>query len=264
MKIFRFRHCTTGLILLLMFGGVSTAQTQAPPTTDVEEEALALLRQSMVFVSKAPSFQLSAEIGFDVIQESGQKIEFGATRQVTIRRPDKARIEFTRRDGVNGAIVFDGKKLLVFNNDDKVYAQTPLEGDIDQAFDTMAEELQMPVPMRDFFANAPFEVLAEKLTSGFYVGEAVVAGIPCDHLAFRNDRVDFQIWIATGDKPLPRRFVISYRQEEGQPQFWVQFLKWDLAPEVPDTLFSTKAPEGAELIPFAILDPSLNEERGTP
>lgn len=258
-----FRYCTFTLFILLILGGVSVAATQPPPPSAVEGEALTLLKQSMDFLAAIPRFQVEAEMGFDVVQESGQKIEFGGSRQVTVLRPNKVRIGFNRRDGVNGGIIFDGKELLVFNKDEKVYAKTPLEGEVDQAFETMAKELEMPVPMRDFFSNAPFTVLSEELTSGFYVGESVVAGIPCDHLAFRNDLVDFQIWIATGDKPLPRRFVVNYRQEQGQPQFWVQFLSWNLSPDLPDTFFSTDPPQGAELIPFAIVDPSLNEERGT-
>ncbi len=260
----KVRSGVFAIVFLLIFAGVSIADTQTPPPSEIEEEALTLLKQSMEFISKTPRLQFKAEIGFDVAQESGQMIEFGGSRQVSFLRPDKVNIAFNSRDGSNGGIVFNGKELLVFDKDEKVYAKIPLEGDAGQAFDYLAEELQMQVPMRDFFSNTPFDVLAEQLTSGFYVDESVVAGTPCDHLAFRNDRVDFQIWIATGDKPLPRRFVISYRQEEGHPQFWTQFVKWDLAPDLPDTLFSTAPPEGAEQIPFATLDPALNEEGGKP
>ena len=30
----------------------------------------------------------------------------------------------------------------------------------------------------------------------------------CDHYAFRQGKIDWQIWITTGSKPLPRKVVI--------------------------------------------------------
>jgi hypothetical protein len=57
--------------------------------------------------------------------------------------------------------------------------------------------------------------------------------VPCDHLAVRTaGGVDFQVWIAQGDEPLPRRIVITYKDENGQPQFWADFSNWNLAPEL--------------------------------
>jgi hypothetical protein len=63
--------------------------------------------------------------------------------------------------------------------------------------------------------------------------------------------VNFQIWIADGDQPLPQRLVLTYPKASGQPQFRAQFIGWNLAPEVPDSLFAFAPPAGANRIPFA-------------
>ena len=60
--------------------------------------------------------------------------------------------------------------------------------------------------------------------------------MPCDHIAARTATVDFQVWVAEGERPLPRRVVITYLEEEGQPQFRAQFSDWNLTPEVPESL----------------------------
>jgi hypothetical protein len=60
--------------------------------------------------------------------------------------------------------------------------------------------------------------------SGYYVGEATIAGILCDNLALRNEDEDVQLWVAQGDKPVPRRIVVTYKNLDGQPQFWTQFV----------------------------------------
>jgi hypothetical protein len=75
--------------------------------------------------------------------------------------------------------------------------------------------------------------------------------VPCDHLAARTPQgVDFQVWIAQGDQPVPRRIVITYRGETGQPQFWADLSDWNLAPDVSDSLFAFTPPNGAERIQF--------------
>ena len=56
------------------------------------------------------TFGVIAEMGFDVVQDTGQKFEYGAKRSALIRRPNQARIEFKRRDGVKGVMVLDGKE----------------------------------------------------------------------------------------------------------------------------------------------------------
>ena len=88
--------------------------------------------------------------------------------------------------------------------------------------------------------------------SGYYVGESKISGVMCDHLALRGDKQDVQVWIARGDEPVPRRIVITYRELEGQPQFWVQFAEWDFSPDLSDATFNFSPPEGAQRVQFFV------------
>ena len=84
-----------------------------------------------------------------------------------------------------------------------------------------------------------------------YVEPSQIAGGPCDHLALRGDEGDLQLWVAQGAHPLPRRLMMTYKREEGRPQFWAQFHDWNLAPEVPDARFAFAPPAGAVQIAFS-------------
>lgn len=90
----------------------------------------------------------------------------------------------------------------------------------------------------------------EKFDTGFKVGESTVAGILCDHLTFRNDQIDFQIWVRKSGDPLPVRWIITYKNDKGQPQFWAQFIEWNLNLKIEDSIFSFTPPKGAEQILF--------------
>jgi hypothetical protein len=88
------------------------------------------------------------------------------------------------------------------------------------------------------------------MESARYVGEATLRGVPCDHVAFRNDEVGVQLWVARKGDPLPRRIVITYEHAVEEPQFRADFLEWDLSPRTPDSLFRFEPPGDFERITF--------------
>jgi hypothetical protein len=85
---------------------------------------------------------------------------------------------------------------------------------------------------------------------GLVVGDATLDGKECSHVAFRTSDRDIQVWIERGDRPLPVRLVITYIADEGTPQFWAQFLTWEIGVETPDELFTYVPPDGAERLDF--------------
>ena len=87
-------------------------------------------------------------------------------------------------------------------------------------------------------------------SSGFVVGQSVVGGVRCIHLAFRGTEVDWQIWVEDGDKPLPRKFIITAKQVAGEPQFTVLLRSWDLAPKLTNREFGFAPPKGAKKIEY--------------
>ena len=78
----------------------------------------------------------------------------------------------------------------------------------------------------------------------------MIHGILCDHIAFRNDAVDWQIWIAQGDTPLPRKLVITSKLLPESPQFTVSISKWESEPDVSEADFIFEPPEGSTRIDF--------------
>jgi hypothetical protein len=83
-----------------------------------------------------------------------------------------------------------------------------------------------------------------------YVEKTTIFGAPAHHLAGQGEQVDYQIWVADGDRPLPQRIVLTYRNEMGQPQFRAQFLNWNLKPAAPAALFAFKPAPGMQRISF--------------
>jgi len=233
---------------------IAAGQSAEQSEGQVEEQALEVLTRSTNYLANLKQFHVSAEFGFDVLQKSGQMIEFGAHQEITVQRPNHFRVDFTNRDGEFGSVIYDGEEVILSNPEDAVYAKAPFKGEVDDALGFISKELQRPIPLQDFFASNLGALLMAKIESGLYVEESTVGGVLCDHVAMRNDNVDFQLWVAQGDKPLPRRIIITYKNEEERPQFRAQFLKWELSPKIAKENFSFIVPEKTVRIPFAELD----------
>ena len=58
------------------------------------------------------------------------------------------------------------------------------------------------------------------------IGKGVIDGVECDHLAFRNVETDWQIWIESGAKPIPRKYVITSKGIGEAPQYTLRIKDW--------------------------------------
>jgi len=223
----------------------------AEPEPDVGEQTRVTLMNFTKFLSSQKSFSYTAEMGYEAVQSSGLRIEFGATRKLTVQRPNRARVEAQRRDGSKRLVIIDGKQISVFDENENVYAIVPKQGTLSEIIDYYVDELEMTLPLAELVSDDLSAVLTENISFGHTIGESTISGILCDNLVLQNDEVDIQLWIAKGKKPLPRRVVITYKNEPGEPQFWATFVEWDLSPDVDDKQFTFKPPADANRITFA-------------
>jgi hypothetical protein len=257
---------TLGTASLLLAAGLAHAQQPAPgkqapaaaPVTETQAQASAILTRMADFLAGTQRFSVSLRAGYDAVQKSGQKIEFGDTRKVTVSRPDRLRMEGERSDGVKTLTVFTGKEIVLIDETSNVYATAPQPGGLDDTLVYFVKDLGMKLPLAVLLVSQLPAELKARVRSVDYVERTTIDGSPSHHLAARTDMVDFQVWVADGDKPLPQRVVISYKQAKGEPQFWAQFSDWNLAPALDDSTFLAKPPDGAQKVAFAAQLPRLS------
>jgi hypothetical protein len=202
------------------------------------------------FMARTGSYSVSVRDSYDVYQKSGQKIEFSETRTINVARPDRLRIEVEESNGDRQILLFDGRELTVATPNRNVYARTQQQGTIDDAVEFVISTLGIKVPFSVLLKTTAPEELDRKTQSLDYVERTTIFGAPAHHLAGRTASVDYQIWIADGDRPLPQRLVLTYRKEKGQPQFRAQFTDWNTSAETPASFFEFVPPAGMHKITF--------------
>jgi len=246
------RTIISGTVLLAFWlAAVPIAAVETPaagPTSP--NPAMAQVLRMANFLAQLKEFSVTLQTGYDVIQESGQKIEFGEARKLIVSRPDRFRVEVEQSDGDRNMILFDGKTITAFSPTQSVYAQAAKPGGIDGALVYFLKDLHMRLPLALLLVSRLPEAIERRTQSVDYVEKTALYGTPAHHLAGRTDTVDYQIWIAEGNQPLPLRVVLTYKNAEGQPQFRAQFSDWNLTPEVTESMFAFTPPQGMQKIAF--------------
>jgi len=230
------------------------AQPEAPSATGVDERAVALIKGMGAFLKAQPRFSFTVDQSFDVVQEDGEKLEFGGTRTYTVMRPDHLRIDEDSRDKSSRTLYFDGKQMALSIPGDKAYALAKLKQprDLDTTLTLAHENLDIQVPLANLLRSDPTKDILENLDSAYLVGLEKLGTVECQHIALETDEVDAQLWIATGERPLVQRVLIEYRELEGQPRYTAQFSSWSITPDVTASTFSFTPPEGAERVRFKV------------
>lgn len=236
-------------------------QGAAQQSAAIEPRASQILRKMSDYVAGLKQFSIQMENTLDVVLESGEKIQYDTPVEMSLRRPNKIRAN-RKGDILNQELFYDGRTLTLFQKGPPdYYATVKAPPTIEEALDMARESLDVYAPAGDLIYSNAYEALTEDVVSGSYVSLSIVDGIRCHHLAFRGNEVDWQIWIDDGDKPLPRKFIITSKWMTGAPQYTVLIKSWNLSPELTDDYFTFAPPKGAEKIDFIRLSKEITPQR---
>lgn len=230
---------------------VLTACTALVFATDAQQDAKAteVLKQMSVYTASFDQVAIKGTSFSDARLGAGLLISNSEVIHVSINRPGSMRTSSFDGERTKG-IYFDDGLLTVFNSENKFYAQVAIPNEIDAAMNFALEELGIEPPLMDLiYKNA----LAQMVNSGdevFYITDkSLIDGKNCHHIAIRGPETDVQLWVEEGDRPLPRKIMITSKWEDGSPRF-VAYMNWESNPKFKPGLFEFKAPEGARKIEF--------------
>jgi hypothetical protein len=235
-----------------MAGGA--AQAPAPvqgPTTAAERdpEAIAALERMGAFLRTLTTFEVVGEGSTEEELTNGQTIQYPGTVEMLVTRPNRLRghLYSTRK---RREYFYDGTTFTVFAPRMGFYAQVAAPPTIIELARTASERLDMALPMADLFSLGADPALTARITSAMFVGTDVIGDEVCNHFAFRQPNVDWQIWIRDGAQPLPCKWVITGTDHPTRLDYEMIFT-WDLNPTVPANAFTFVPPEGADRISLA-------------
>src|SRR3954471_24336426 len=208
------------------------------------DDAEALLKAMTDYTAAQKAISAAFDSDIEIVTPELEKIQFTSSGKLQLARPDKLRI--SRTGGyADVQLVYDGKTVSIYGNNAKAYAQADLAGTVDQLVDLLQAKTGAAMPGTDLLLTNAYDELMSSVVLAQHIGQGVVDGVECEHLAFRGPDTDWQIWIETGARPIPRKYVITSKTVTGAPQYTLRIKDWKTDAIADADAFVFKPPAGA-------------------
>ena len=241
---------TVAIAIVAMLAQSAEAQQPASAAA-VDPGAVKALNAMAVYLRNLKSFEVESATTTDNVQDDGQLVQHAATISFLVQMPNRL-VADAASDSSDRLYVYDGKSFTLYARRIGYYATVPAPPTLRELDDVLQDKYGIEVPLVDLFRFGYPGWNASNLKAAKDIGPSVVGGTTCEHYAFREDELDWQIWIQKGDYPLPRKLVITTTSDEARPQFSATYT-WNLAPSFNDAAFTFVPPASAKKIVLADL-----------
>ena len=268
----RLQYPGISIGLALAFAGAQLASAQVPQSSPpprsgmamptpagndpianegvIEDGAIEALKEMSEFLRTANTLAIKSVGSMDAVTANGQRIQLDGTTTYKVRRPGFV-IDY-ESDIKSRRFIYDGKTFTVYSPKLGFYATAPAPPTNREVLDTIYNKFGISLPLEDLFrwGEGSHEARLHALQSAYEVGTATIDGVETDHYAFREDDVDWEVWIQSGPQPFPRKLVIVDRTDPSRPTF-ITRLSWTMNPTFTDADFTFVPDANAKKIQLA-------------
>ena len=227
-------------LLIIFFFAFAFSQT-------TKENSDEIIKKMSDKLASAKTFSFSTSEIHTRVKASGKTTDVKLAREALVRRPNG--IRYTFQGGREWNMWYDGKFVTAVSDVEKGFIQTSMPPTIDEALDEFADRFDMNTPVSDLMYSSPYDSFTGSNSKGGVVGTQSVGGKLCDHLAYKSDAVDWEIWVGKSDS-LPYQLVLNYKDDPKNPRSQVIFKNWNLNAQASDKDFAFNIPQGYQRIPI--------------
>ncbi|MBO9709507.1 MAG: DUF2092 domain-containing protein [Caulobacter sp.] len=236
----------------LALGLATSALGQAassPPSPKPDADAIAALNKMGEALRALTAFTVSADVTTEDVLDNGQKLQYAGDLKIEARRPSGFKI-YMNAEHQERVLYYDGKSVTVFAPKIGYYASVAAPPTIAATLDVTRDKYGIEFPLADLFSLGTDPTLIARIKDGFNVGPDTVGGLSCQHYAFRQEAVDWQVWIRTDGPALPCKMVITTTDDPAQPQY-TAVMRWEADKAPPQADYTFKPPADAHRITVA-------------
>lgn len=241
------RSRANGLTMMVALG-IASLLCAAPARAD-SASAKRIVKTMSDYMASQNDLSGEFDVMLDVITPELEKIQFAASGSLLLARPDKIRL--IRKGGYSEVeLLSDGKTMTISSMAGGSYAQVASPGTMDQIVDVLRSNYGIDMPGADLLLTRSYDELMAGVVEAKHIGVGVINGVECEHLTFRNADTDWQLWVRSGDRPLPCKYVISSKTVAASPDYTVQFRNWSSGKAAAATAFNFAPAKGATRVEF--------------
>jgi hypothetical protein len=244
------RRAQAGAAMALALAGAGLAGVPAAGQEVVmDTAAINALDRMGRYLNTVREMEVSATITIEHVLDDGQKVQNSATADLVAVRPNRLRLA-VNGDRHQRLFLYDGTTFVLWAPTLRYYASAPAPESIGLLADTLEERFNIELPLVDLFRWGTPQAPLSDIRGARDLGPAAVGGVTCQHYAFRQDGLDWEVWIQKGEHPLPRRLVLNTLTDDARPQYTATYT-WNLAPSYNKDSFTFVAPPDARAIAWS-------------
>jgi hypothetical protein len=248
------RHLQRAALLAAALLPLSLAAGEEPADKASDQKARAVLKSMSEFLTKQKDYSIVTDEAFDTVDDEGFKEQSNRRRRIWISRPDRFRSD-NSGDTTDLLVVFNKGNFLLLDKENNSYIAEKGPDTIDQFLDVLDKTYGRVPPLSDFVKADPYKEMIDGVREARYVGVSQIGDHKCHHLAFRQKLLDWQLWVEEGDRPLPRKLVITYKRQAGEPQYTAVLHHWDLGAKADAAMYDMTPRNGAKKVDIATAEP---------
>lgn len=215
----------------------------------LQPEALDALDRMAEWLEGQPRLRLVIQDSVETMDESGDWLTLHHERTVTVRRPDRLRVDVNGDREVEN-VIYNGETVTLALPAQGLYAQDKTAPTIDGMLADIAERYGVRRPAGDLVRTGISQRVRERAGSAELLGDSLVRGHRCTHLRFTVPAGSWELWINKDGDPTPRKIVIRYTSFPGSPRYTMYVMGVETPAALGEELFQF-SPAGMEQIPFS-------------
>jgi hypothetical protein len=245
--------------IVLVSAAIPAGAEEPAAPNPVDPAAMKALSAMGAYLRTLKVFQVEAATTDEDVLTDGEKIQYEGQANILAQLPGRLRADVAN-DRYDRLFLSDGKTFTFLARRPNFYATMPAPPTLGQLADKLEQAYGMDVPLVDLFRWGSPKWSAAAIKAATDIGPSTILGTTCEQYAFRQDDVDWQIWLQQGDHPLPRKIVITTKTDEARPQHTAVYT-WNLAPSYNDQTFVFEPPPGSGKIPFVEIKPPAHASK---
>ena len=238
---------------------VVPAAIESPPVS-IASEAREVIDRMATFLNATKSFSLRQVSTTTVSDEVAQKFAGEMEHVVRVERPNRLAVVLAGDQPGSGTVISDGQSLVIHQKqkDGDRYESSPAPATLPEVVDnphlrTMLGVGGADVVTKALLAEDPAAALLEGVQELSVAGAEEIDGSACTHLVARSESGNWDLWVATGDEPVPVKFVPTIGQlffggRNVDLSSTVIFDQWRLDPDFEAADFAFVPGEGCEKV----------------
>ena len=212
--------------------GLSSRKGAAP-----SPDPLKILQQMCDFLKSQQQFSYKAEVVDDEVYSGGKKLQYEIDMETWVRRPDRLRVN-AEGDLIDKQFFFDGKTITLYDKDHNVYGTMEVPPDIENALEKASKDFGVRVALTDLASPTLWEILNKGIKHSLLCRHVQDPGSLAITCPLTGTRSNCRCGSKGGEKPLPRKVVLTHKDLPAEPQWTAYLYDWNFSPQAPDNLFA--------------------------